>query len=248
MTDRTDALWAEMQATLEEVELSASGGTRVFGPDHEQRLAELRQAQIALAQAWARSEADEAIGTTLSTSEGDSRTAKAAAPGTKEGASAGAAADAGGRPMAAALVGRAPAQQAAAWAPSGWGRKWSRRTAQDILLAKKRREANDPLLPASQPGRAGRGGQAGRRVEGHEVGGAGEQRHLAARECSQHGQVAGGLTARRPDAGTGWSWRRLHSRYSVQHEGSRTALRPSTCHSRAMTPDAIPRIPYSVDT
>lgn len=59
-TDRTDALWAEMQATLEEVELSASEGTRVFGPDHDQKLAALRQAQIALAQAWAHSEADDA--------------------------------------------------------------------------------------------------------------------------------------------------------------------------------------------
>ncbi|CAK7244261.1 MAG: hypothetical protein STHCBS139747_005797 [Sporothrix thermara] len=61
-TDRTDALWAEMQATLEEVELSASEGTRVFGPDHDHKLAALRQAQIALAQAWAQSEADEACG------------------------------------------------------------------------------------------------------------------------------------------------------------------------------------------
>ncbi|KAI0479405.1 hypothetical protein GGR56DRAFT_673329 [Xylariaceae sp. FL0804] len=58
-TDKTDALWAEMQATLEEVELSASGGTHVFGPEHDRKLAELRAAQIALAQAWARSEADE---------------------------------------------------------------------------------------------------------------------------------------------------------------------------------------------
>ncbi|KAG6009825.1 hypothetical protein E4U21_001255 [Claviceps maximensis] len=59
-TDRTDALWAEMQATLEKVELSASGGTHVFGSGHSQKLSELRSAQIGLAQAWARSEADEA--------------------------------------------------------------------------------------------------------------------------------------------------------------------------------------------
>lgn len=59
--DRTDALWAEMQATLEEVELSASGGTHVFGAEHDRKLLELRTAQIALAQAWARSEADDAI-------------------------------------------------------------------------------------------------------------------------------------------------------------------------------------------
>lgn len=56
-----------MQATLEDVELSAgSGGTRVFGPDHDRALAELRAAQIALAQAWARSEADDAIETSSS--------------------------------------------------------------------------------------------------------------------------------------------------------------------------------------
>ncbi|KAM5345597.1 hypothetical protein ACJ41O_011458 [Fusarium nematophilum] len=61
--DRTDLLWSEMQATLEEVELSASGGTYVFGPDHDRKLADLRAAQIALAQAWARSEADDAIET-----------------------------------------------------------------------------------------------------------------------------------------------------------------------------------------
>ncbi|KAL0262985.1 hypothetical protein SLS55_001960 [Diplodia seriata] len=53
----TDAIWAEMQNTLEEVELSATTGTHVFRPGHSQALDELRTAQIALAQAWARSEA-----------------------------------------------------------------------------------------------------------------------------------------------------------------------------------------------
>ncbi|KAG6033864.1 hypothetical protein E4U41_006784 [Claviceps citrina] len=57
--DKTDALWAQMQATLEEVELSASGGTHVFGPGQSQRLSDLRSAQIGLAQAWARSETDD---------------------------------------------------------------------------------------------------------------------------------------------------------------------------------------------
>ncbi|KAB2575129.1 uncharacterized protein LTHEOB_1260 [Lasiodiplodia theobromae] len=55
----TDAIWAEMQNTLEEVELSATTGTHVFRPGHSQALDELRTAQIALAQAWARSEAEE---------------------------------------------------------------------------------------------------------------------------------------------------------------------------------------------
>lgn len=70
--DRTDALWAEMQATLEEVELSASGGTHVFGHEHDRKLSELRTAQIALAQAWARSEADDTIETTLHNKTGSS--------------------------------------------------------------------------------------------------------------------------------------------------------------------------------
>ncbi len=48
-----------MQATLAEVELSAFSSTHVFGDVHNAALEELREAQIALAQAWGRSEADE---------------------------------------------------------------------------------------------------------------------------------------------------------------------------------------------
>jgi hypothetical protein len=51
-----------MQATLAEVELSAARGTHFFGPEHAVALEELRAAQIALAQAWARGEADEVVG------------------------------------------------------------------------------------------------------------------------------------------------------------------------------------------
>ena len=56
--ERTDAVWAEMQATLAEVELSASRGTHVFGSAHSAALDELREAQIELAKAWSRNEAD----------------------------------------------------------------------------------------------------------------------------------------------------------------------------------------------
>ncbi|PHH81594.1 hypothetical protein CDD82_395 [Ophiocordyceps australis] len=48
-----------MQATLEEVELSASGGTHVFGPGHDGKLAELRKAQIELAHACAKYKVDD---------------------------------------------------------------------------------------------------------------------------------------------------------------------------------------------
>lgn len=47
-----------MQATLAEVELSAFSSTHVFGPAHSAALDELREAQIELAKAWGRGEAD----------------------------------------------------------------------------------------------------------------------------------------------------------------------------------------------
>ena len=48
-----------MQLTLEEVELSALGSTHVFGTAHNAALEELRDAQIGLAKAWGRGEAEE---------------------------------------------------------------------------------------------------------------------------------------------------------------------------------------------
>ncbi|EJT79240.1 hypothetical protein GGTG_04326 [Gaeumannomyces tritici R3-111a-1] len=152
-TDRTDALWAEMQATLEEVELSASGGTRVFGPDHDHKLAGLRAAQIALAQAWARSEADEAIETTLSTdgaaaAGGGAATATAAAAAGANKDSVGGAGDAQtGKTEGAAGAG-STGSAARPGSPGGrgserLGAKMEEETEVDILLARKRREAND---------------------------------------------------------------------------------------------------------
>jgi hypothetical protein len=60
-SSRAEAIWAEMQNTLEEVELSAikGPGMTVFGGEHSKALEELRKAQIDLAKAWARSEAEE---------------------------------------------------------------------------------------------------------------------------------------------------------------------------------------------
>lgn len=61
-SSRAEAIWAEMQNTLEEVELSAikGPGMTVFGAEHARALDELRSAQIELAKAWARSDEDEA--------------------------------------------------------------------------------------------------------------------------------------------------------------------------------------------
>ncbi|KAI5456284.1 hypothetical protein BGZ63DRAFT_417780 [Mariannaea sp. PMI_226] len=142
--DRTDALWAEMQATLEEVELSASGGTHVFGTEHDRKLADLRAAQIALAQAWARSEADDAIETgqrDLSTSAaGDEvRNLKGALGETpKSGAPDG---TEGGKSTVG--TGSLPRPESSGAGVEGLGAKLEEETEVDILLARKRREAND---------------------------------------------------------------------------------------------------------
>jgi len=57
--DAHEKMWAEMQQKLQEVELSAD---HVFGSSHAKCLEELRAAQIALAQAWMRSEEEEGGG------------------------------------------------------------------------------------------------------------------------------------------------------------------------------------------
>ncbi|KAI0998964.1 hypothetical protein K3495_g9233 [Podosphaera aphanis] len=60
--DKTDAQWEEMQSTLAQVELSAANNMHMLGSEHEKALEGLRTAQIELAKAWARSEADETSG------------------------------------------------------------------------------------------------------------------------------------------------------------------------------------------
>ncbi|KAA8652194.1 hypothetical protein EYZ11_008304 [Aspergillus tanneri] len=57
--DRSDAIWQEMQNALSEVELSAVTSEHVFGEKHSKALEDLRTKQLKLAQAWARSEADD---------------------------------------------------------------------------------------------------------------------------------------------------------------------------------------------
>ncbi len=135
--DRTDALWAEMQSTLEEVELSAVNGTHVFGPEHSKALEGLRAAQIELAQAWARSEADDAVESADKESKGLSV----------------------GKTMVLGSEGRSALDTVGSTVPSGSGRPGSsgavvggverigseleKETEADIILARKRREAND---------------------------------------------------------------------------------------------------------
>ncbi|EXJ83769.1 hypothetical protein A1O1_07396 [Capronia coronata CBS 617.96] len=56
---RAESLWADMQKTLADVEVSAMNTSHVFGASHARALEDLRAAQLSLAQTWAQTEADE---------------------------------------------------------------------------------------------------------------------------------------------------------------------------------------------
>jgi hypothetical protein len=105
-----------MQNTLAEVELSAANGAHVFGADHSRALEELRAKQLALAQAWARSETEEV-----------SESAKADGEGTTGGKTAGS----------------GPSRAGSTTSQDDPRKEVEQRTEKDILLARKRREAND---------------------------------------------------------------------------------------------------------
>lgn len=140
--DRTDALWAEMQSTLEEVELSAANGTHVFGPEHSKALEELSAAQIGLAQAWARSVADDAVESADKESKVMGSRAVGGILGSEgksaldtlgtDGAKGSTIASGSGRPGSSGVA-----------VPERMGSKLEEDTEADILLARRRREAND---------------------------------------------------------------------------------------------------------
>ena len=140
--ERTDALWAEMQSTLEEVELSAANGTHVFGPEHSKALEELRAAQIGLAQAWARSEADDAVESADKESKGlGSRTAGGMLG--SEGRSVLDTLGTDGAKGSTVASGSLRPGSSGAAAPQRRGSRLEEETEADILLARRRREAND---------------------------------------------------------------------------------------------------------
>lgn len=123
-----------MQNTLEEVELSAikGPGMTVFGPEHSRALDELRRAQIDLAKAWARSEADES---------GQVAEERKSAKGTD-------AADMLATERAKTDTLRPDTTSAGGGSGSGVGSTFERsrleeETEKDIELSRKRREAND---------------------------------------------------------------------------------------------------------
>lgn len=134
-----------MQATLEEVEFSATGSTHVFRAEHEKKLAELRAAQIALAQAWARSEADEAMEMGLGAGTG-SIDGQGGEVRNLKGTVLGSDGD-GGADQARSVGSTArPGSSGMGMGVGGGVERLGRmeeETEVDILLAKKRREAND---------------------------------------------------------------------------------------------------------
>jgi hypothetical protein len=124
-----------MQSTLEEVELSAVNGTHVFGPNHSKALEGLRAAQIELAQAWARSEADDVV-------EGTDKESKGLGKGLTMSEGRSALDTLGGSTVPS--TGR-PGSSTGPGGPAGEriGSQLEEETEADVLLARKRREAND---------------------------------------------------------------------------------------------------------
>ncbi|KAJ5660149.1 hypothetical protein N7507_006600 [Penicillium longicatenatum] len=120
--DGSDAIWQEMQSALSEVELSAVTSERVFGEKHAEALEDLRMKQLKLAQAWARSEADdELVDSGRNTADGESAARR---PGSADGTDA-------------------PSTEQHSTGDRFLHHTLDEETEKDINLARKRREAND---------------------------------------------------------------------------------------------------------
>jgi septum formation topological specificity factor MinE len=116
-----------MQSALSEVELSAVTSEHVFGEKHAEALEDLRMKQLRLAQAWARSEADdEVVGSSSNTVDGNASATSAQRRESGDGN----ATDATNNTQAS---GRDRVSY----------RTLDEETEKDIILARRRREAND---------------------------------------------------------------------------------------------------------
>ncbi len=131
-----DALWRAMQHTLAEVELTAAAArnAHIFGAQHAAALAQLRGAQIGLAQAWGRGSGGEGEGMD-SVVEGTETGVDVR--GTTEGAKK----DEGGGDGGSKGTGTGTGTGEKGRARSG--SVLAEETRSDLLLARKRREAND---------------------------------------------------------------------------------------------------------
>ncbi|KAJ5610803.1 hypothetical protein N7510_007522 [Penicillium lagena] len=125
--DGSDAVWQEMQSALSEVDLSAVTTENVYGERHAQALEDLRMKQLKLAQAWARSEADDEVADP-SHSVKEEESAPGRSTSRSRGSVRGQSHDAAER--------RAPFDGVS-------HHTLDEETEKDILLARRRREAND---------------------------------------------------------------------------------------------------------
>lgn len=128
---RADAVWAEMQKTLADVELSAMNSSHVFSSTHAKALEDLRTAQLGLAQAWAKSEADD-----MADEEFGNDAPEQSAVGTfKQGDFTG--------PQSPSQQKKVGPRSRGNSTSSAAERNLEEETERDIRLARKRREAND---------------------------------------------------------------------------------------------------------
>ncbi|KAJ5995775.1 hypothetical protein N7481_002752 [Penicillium waksmanii] len=131
--DGSDAIWQEMQSALSEVELSAVTSEHVFGEKHAEALEDLRTKQLDLAQAWARSEADdEVVDSSRNTADGESAQRRGSAEATAT-ATATTTKDTTGTTAGESTPTRDRVSH----------RTLDEGTEKDIILARKRRDAND---------------------------------------------------------------------------------------------------------
>lgn len=116
-----------MQSALSEVELSAVTSEHVFGEKHAEALEDLRMKQLKLAQAWARSEADdEVVTSSRNTANGDNSATSAKRRESGDDS-----------PTDATNNTQTSGRDRVSY------RTLDEETEKDIILARKRREAND---------------------------------------------------------------------------------------------------------
>lgn len=113
-----------MQKTLADVELSAMNPSHVFGEGHARALEDLRNAQLGLAQAWAKSAQDESDGLGEGRDEEEGKLGVVGQMGTSESPATG-------------------KGEGAAKTSFANNKNLEEETERDIKLARKRREAND---------------------------------------------------------------------------------------------------------
>jgi len=130
-------MWAEMQIALAEVEVATLNSSHVFGASHAKALEALRTSQLALAQAWAKS-GEGTMGDSLKAFDGEEAEIDAAAPPKEE--TLGPATPAIAKKEKDADKDKDKKDDAGKGSSA---KNLEEETERDIILARKRREAND---------------------------------------------------------------------------------------------------------